>query len=206
MNSGPRRHDAAESGVRPLEAALESGGMLPQSKDWPHAPIHRLDIRGIYMVTAGTYLKSHHLNTPERLELAMQMLFSGAREFEWELHAWAILSNHYHFVARSPAHPASLRRMMGKLHMTLAKELNRQDGTPGRKVWYQYWDSLITHERSYLARLKYVHYNPQHHRVVLDATTYRWCSAAWFIQTASPAFAKTLASFQVDRLKVPDDF
>ena len=34
--------------------------------DWPHAPVHRLDQAGTYMVTAGTYLKKHHLRNAER--------------------------------------------------------------------------------------------------------------------------------------------
>jgi len=158
------------------------------------------------MVTAGTYRKEHFLSSPERLTLVRDALFACANEFGWRLQAWAVMSNHYHFVAVSPVDAGSLRRLVGKLHMTTAKALNEMDGTPGRKIWHQYWDSRITYQPSYLARVKYVHHNPVHHGVALNADNYEWCSAAWFARTAEPAFVRTVASFKTDRLNVLDDF
>ncbi len=196
----------ADFGVRRHDAAFESGDTSPHSTAWPHGPVHRLDETGVYMVTAGTYQKKHYLNTPQRLELVMRKLFECIEEFGWELLAWAVLSNHYHFMARAVGDPRTLRRVVSKLHMTTAKTLNREDGTPGRRVWFQYWDSRITFERSYLARLNYVHHNPVHHATVPDATTYRWCSAAWFEQVAPPAFVKMVKRFKIDQVQVPDDF
>src|SRR3970282_890709 len=114
--------------------------------------------------------------------------------------------NHYHFLASSPEDPGTLRKFLSKLHMTTAKQLNEWDGTPGRKVWYQFWDSHITFENSYLARLNYVHHNPQHHGVTADAAGYRWCSAKWFSENAPEAFRAMVASCKIDRLGVADDF
>jgi putative transposase len=51
-----------------------------------------------------------------------------------------------------------------------------------------------------------VNHNPVRHGVVQLAENYRWCSAAWFIQNASPAFVKTVMGFKIDQLKVPDNF
>lgn len=158
------------------------------------------------MVTAATYKKAHLLNTPERLDLVQSRLFEVAAEFGWQLEAWAILVNHYHFVARSPDDPGTLRRLIGKLHMQTAKALNILDGASGRKVWFQYWDSLITYERSYLARLAYVHSNPVKHGLVRKATDYPWCSAAWFVERAPGSFVETLRRIKTDRVQVQDDF
>jgi putative transposase len=174
--------------------------------NWPHAPKHWLFEPGIYMVTAGTYQKQPHLNSPARLDLILESLFNYADEFNWSLRAWAVLANHYHFIAASPPDPATLRKFIGKLHMKTAQELNRQDATLGRKVWFQFWDSRITFEKSYLARLHYVHNNPARHGVVDLAENYKWCSAAWFARNASPAFVATVKAFKADRLEVPDDF
>jgi putative transposase len=74
--------------------------------------------------------------------------------------------------------------------MQTSKQLNRWDNTLGRTVWFQFWDSHITFERSYLARLNYVHYNPARHGLVPVAENYKWCAAAWFAQSAPPAFCK----------------
>jgi putative transposase len=141
--------------------------------NWPHAPEHWLFESGIYMVTAGTYQKQPHLKSPERLDFFLGSLFAYAAEFKWSLRAWAILSNHYHFLAASPPDPATLRKFIGKLHMKTAQELNRQDSTPGRKVWFQFWDSHITFERSYLARLHYIHANTALHGVATLAENYK---------------------------------
>ena len=140
--------------------------------NWPHAPTHWLFEPGLYMVTGGTHEKLPHLNAPERLDFFLESLFARAAEFGWELRAWAVLANHYHFVAVSPPEPASLRKFIGKLHMQTAKQINLWDNTPGRKVWFQFWDSRITFEKSYLARLHYVHCNPALHGVVPLAENY----------------------------------
>jgi len=173
---------------------------------WPHGPPHRLTEQGAYMVTCGTYGKIHYLNTESRLNFFRRLFFEGLTEFGWEPHAWAIHSNHYHFIASSPAEPGNLGRMLSKLHTLTARELNAQDGQPGRKVWYQYFDSHLTYTNSYMARLKYVHNNPVHHGLLACAENYPWCSACWFTQNAKPAFQATINGFKIDALSVLDSF
>ena len=173
---------------------------------WPHAPARWTFEPGIYMVTAATYRQEPLLTSPARLDMVQERLFAVAEEFGWRLEAWAILHNHYHFVARSPDDPRTLRRLVGKLHMTTSKELNLLDGTPGRKVWFQFWDGRITFERSYLARLAYVHANPVKHGLVKKATEYPWCSASWFVEIAPRSLVETLRRIKTDRVQVVDDF
>ena len=174
--------------------------------DWPHAPVHRLSDTGAYMVTGATYRKAHHLRTAQHLDLVRDALLAGAEEFGWRLQAWAVMSNHYRFVAISPSSPESLRDFVSKLHAMTARRMNELDSAAGRRVWYQYYDSHITYERSYFARLKYVQENPVHHGLVPAACNYRWCSAAWFEREADSAFRKTVASFNTDRISVFDSF
>ena len=173
---------------------------------WPHAPAHWLFAPGHYIVTAGTLHKEHLLTTDTHKDLVTDALFDAADEFGWSLEAWCVLVNHYHFVARSPEDPKTLTPMLKKLHGVTAIRLNRMDQVSGRKVWYQCWDTHITFETSYLARLKYVHDNPVHHGVALTASTYLWCSRSWLEHTANAAFVKQLDGFNTDSLKVPDDF
>ena len=133
-------------------------------------------------------------------------LLSLAKKYQWQLEAWAVFPNHYHFVARRNGESASLKRLLTHLHADSARELNRVDGQTGRTVWFNFWDTKLTNQRSYLARLNYVHQNPVKHGLVAKANQYRWCSAAWFERTASPAMVKTIYSFKTDRLKIHDDF
>jgi putative transposase len=197
--------DSGSFGVRRLDAAFVLSH-FDVMKDWPHAPVHKLSEQGAYMVTCGTYRKAHHLCSANRLTFFRNLLFETARETGWELQAWAILSNHYHFVASSPDNPRILRTFLSKLHTISAIKLNDWDRTPGRKVWFQYWDTHITFPASYFPRLRYVHQNPAHHGIIARAENYRGCSAAWFERTACTAFLDTVNSFKTDRLHVRDNF
>ena len=165
-----------------------------------------LEEQGTYMVTCGTYQKCHHFTEISRLTFIQNALFEIAEEFGWQLQAWAILSNHYHLIASSPEHPGTLPRMLSKLHTVTAIQLNKEDNEPGRKVWYQYFDSRITYQSSYFSRLKYVHQNPVHHGVVHNAENYPWCSAGWFALNAGSSFYKTIQSFKTDRVNVTDPY
>jgi putative transposase len=176
------------------------------SKDWPHAPIHRLDSSGIYIVTAATLHKDHLYQTAHKLTLLENTLLSLAKQYRWQLEAWAIFSNHYHFVGHSKSESENLRKFLKHVHADSARELNRLDGMVGRTVWFNFWETKLTYERSYLARLSYVHRNPVKHGLVPMANQYRWCSAAWFERVASPAMVKTIYDFKIDTVAVKDDF
>jgi len=176
---------------------------------WPHAPTHQLSEQGSYFVTAGTYLKAHHFRTPQRLDVLQRGLLSVARNFGWELEAWAVFSNHYPFVAHSPNGSKganSLSQMLGILHTRTAGWINRLEKTPSRKVWHNFWDTKLTYERSYLARLNYVHQNAVKHGLVPVANQYRWCSASWFEGVASSAMVRSLYRFKTNSVSVKDDF
>jgi putative transposase len=179
----------------------------PPPKDWPHAPIHRLTEAGTYLVTAGTYRKEHFFRDHDRLALLEAALLRVARHYGWQLEAWAVFSNHYHFVAQSPpAAATSLTRFLRHLHGDTARTVNQLDRAPGRQVWQNFWDTRLTFQRSYLARLNYVHQNAVHHGRVAVADQYPWCSAAWFERVTPPAMVKTIYSFKIEQVKVPDDF
>ena len=98
------------------------------------------------------------------------------------------------------------RDFVRHLHRELAIQLNRMDATSGRRVMYEFWDTRLTFEKSWLARLNYVHQNPVKHGFVPLANQYPWCSAAWFETNGRPAFVRSVYSFKTDRINVPDDF
>jgi putative transposase len=183
---------------------------MPENETpWPHAPTHQLNTRGTYFVTAATYNKEHHFRGTKRLRVLHRGLLTVAQQFGWRLEAWAVFSNHYHFVAHSPADASdatNLPDMLSLLHVKTAGWINRLDRSPGRQVWFNFRDTRLTHQRSYLARLNYVHQNAVKHGLVPVANQYRWCSAAWFERTASAAIVKSIYRFKWDRISVRDDF
>ena len=176
---------------------------------WPHAPPHHLSENGTYFVTASTYKKQHHLRTAKRLAVLHRGLLRVAGDFGRRLEAWAVFSNHYHFVAQCPAEAPDAKTMSGmlaQLHEKTAKWVNRLDNAPSRKVWHNFRETRLTYEKSYLARLNYVHMNAVKHGLVPVANQYPWCSAAWFERTASESMVKTIYGFKTDRVSVEDEF
>jgi putative transposase len=181
----------------------------PKKIPWPHAPVHMLSDRGTYFLTAGTYRKEHFFRGANRLSVLHRGLLKLAQDIDWQLEAWAVFSNHYHFVAHSPESEdsaESLSRMLGLLHEKTAKWINKLDGKAGRQVWHNFWETKLTYEKSYLVRLNYVHQNPVKHGLVHLASQYPWCSAAWFERTARAAQVKTIYSLKLDKVKIYDEY
>jgi len=158
------------------------------------------------MVTAGTHNKLPLFRSPERLAWLTETLFAGAQEHGWQLQAWAVFCNHYHFVAISDGNPRSLVTFIRELHSKTGHEINRLDGVSDRRVWFQYWDSHLTYPKSYYARLSYVHQNAVRHGLVDTPSAYPWCSAGWFEVKASKPFWNRIMLLPIDRLSVRDDY
>jgi putative transposase len=173
--------------------------------DWPHAPIHRFGEGGHYFITAGTNQKEPIFGGPEALDSLQSLLFENAHKHNCWLQSWSLFSNHYHLVI-SCDEGERLRRMIARLHTESAIEINRRDGAKGRKVWFQFWDTQLTHPGSWLARLRNTHENAVHHGLVQTAAQYKWCSAAWFLSRAPRSFVETVRGVQIDRVNVYDDF
>jgi putative transposase len=183
---------------------------MPQPRvPWPHAPTHQLNESGCFFVTGATYQKLHYFRGAARMRVLHRGLLAVAAQFGWRFEAWAVFSNHYHFVAHSPSDAvdsASLPAMLGMLHVKTAAWVNKLDKAPGRQVWFNFWDTHLTHQRSYLARLNYVHQNPVKHGLVPVACQYPWYSAGWFERSASPAVVKSIYRFKTERISAADDY
>jgi len=89
-----------------------------------------------------------------------------------------------------------------------ALHLRRTDAKYGEYTdrGHELWDTKLTFQKSYLARLSYVHRNPVRHRLVPVANQYPWCSASWFERVARPAEVKMIYSFKTDKINVYDAY
>lgn len=112
------------------------------TREWPHAPPHRLESAGVYFVTARTAERRHLLAADDMKDWFQDKLLNLTSEFGWRLEAWAIFSNHYHFIGHSPSKvddAVSLREMVRKLHSLTTKELNHHENQSGRtRLWQNF--------------------------------------------------------------------
>ena len=175
-------------------------------KTYFHNPPHYFVSNAMYMVTGAILHKQHLLSENKRKEFFLQTLFEKASLFGWILEAWAVLHNHYHFIARSPEDPGTLTKLIQQVHSITAIQINRWDNTPGRQVWHNYWDTCITYEKSYLARIHYVHMNPVKHGLTDNALDYPYCSYKWFVEQGEKTLQQQVFTQPIDRVKIIDDF
>ena len=76
----------------------------------------------------------------------------------------------------------------------------------GRRVWSNYWDTCITNEGSYLARLKYVHMNAVKHGLVDRPEDHEFCSYGWFMQMANDKFKEAMFTQPDEKVAINDRF
>lgn len=171
------------------------------------------------MVTAGTYLKLPRFRGADRLRYLCETLLDLAEQYAMRLQAWAVFPNHYHFVAlacdastlsragaSSCTPKGTLTEFTRHLHSITAIQANQWDQTTGRQTWFQYRDTQLTFQKSYLARLGYVHKNAVHHGLVSEPSLYPWCSAGWFQRRAPTSLYRTIMCMKIDRIQVVDDY
>jgi REP-associated tyrosine transposase len=180
--------------------------MGEEYKIYPHNPPHYFCPNAIYMVTSGILNKSRLLREDSRKDFVCQVIFQRSFSLGWSLEAWAVLENHYHLIARAPENAGTLSRLIREIHSITAHWLNERDKTPGRRVWHNYWDTCITYETSYLARLKYVHLNPVKHGLVDNAEDYPYCSYQWFLECGKFDLVGKVSGQPIDRVQIFDDF
>ncbi len=171
-----------------------------------NSPPHYFAPDSIYMITACTYQRARHLTEARTKEYFLEILFKLVHRLQWELEAWVVLDNHYHLIVRVEDGYYRITQLIRPLHSITAKYVNKIDGTVGRKVWQNYWDTVISFESSFLARLQYVHYNPVKHGLVKDPIEYAYSSYRWFMKNALSEVKSRIQDVRFDRVDIRDDF
>jgi putative transposase len=126
-------------------------------------PPHLFRANVIYMLTASIYQNKQIILSEARKLQWRDAFLKAAVLYHWRVIAWVVLHNHYHAIVESPDHPLNLSKFMGSYHKFTASLWNSADMIPGRKVWWNYWDTCIRSEKDYYNRLRYVFWNPVKH-------------------------------------------
>jgi len=173
----------------------------------PHlnSPPHWFVSNAVYMITGATLYKKPLLDSEEKRANFCETLLERAGVLGWSVKAWSVMPNHYHFVAQSPENALSLKTLLQGVHSINAKFVNRIDGKPGQRVWYNYWDTCIKNEASYYARMLYVMMNPVKHGLAQNPEDYPFSSYKHFFENSEPEFQKMVLSC-TDDAEVADDY
>ncbi len=151
-------------------------------KNSQHRPPHIYLDTTWYVITAGTH-KHMPLFTQRRAKdcLRDSLKFTAAK-FSISLHAWVVLSDHYHLLLKS-SQGSQLPSFFNHLHGSTSRQVNLQDRVTGRKVWYNYWDTCIRTEADFWTRFNYIHFNPVKHGYVEHPGDWHYSSFDYYLRS-----------------------
>ena len=147
-----------------------------------HSPNHHQEGKGLYLITATCYEHQPWVGTSdERMDRFSCELLEVLGKRAERIDAWVLLPNHYHAVVLTHSCPALLRDL-GTLHGRSSFLWNGEDGTRGRKVWFNTLERQISGDRHHIAAIHYVHQNPVKHGYVKKWGEWKWSSAAEYLE------------------------
>lgn len=144
-------------------------------------PPHIYQSQTNYFITSKTVEGNTFFNTKEKLQLLYSLIKKFAEKYDVILHGWVVLPNHNHLLIYVSTEN-ELLLFMKSFHGKSAIEINKIDSTPGRKVWYQYWDRCVRSEKDFGIRLNYIHHNPVKHGYVKNVFAYEFSSIELYLQ------------------------
>jgi putative transposase len=160
------------------ERAKVLAGRKLHLRPW-HAPPHFEQTAGTYLISAACYEHRPITSTEDR-RTEWEMAVLDRLDQDIKIHAWVVLPNHYHLLMEGGL--AAFGRRIARLHNGIATQWNREDGTPGRKVWHRFSDRILRSERHYYASLNYIHANPVKHGHAAKADDWVWSSLSLYME------------------------
>lgn len=135
---------------------------------YPHHIIQRGNNRQAIFATDSDY------------EMLLSLLDEHARQHGVALHAYVLMSNHFHLLA-TPDEAGGIPQMMQAVGRRYVRYFNQRQARTGTLWEGRYRSTLIQAERYLLACMVYLDLNPVRAGMVADPADYRWSSHAHYL-------------------------
>lgn len=135
---------------------------------YPHHIIQRGNNRQAIFSSAADY------------QMLLGLLDENAKKFGVALHAYVLMSNHFHLLA-TPSTAEGLPQMMQALGRRYVRYFNDSQGRSGTLWEGRYRSTLIETERYLLACMVYIDLNPVRAGRVKEARDYPWSSHGHYV-------------------------
>lgn len=145
----------------------------------------RLEFHGaLYHVTSrGDGREDIYLDDGDRA-ISLAVLAEVVQRFNWIIHAYCLMSNHYHLLVETP--DGNLAQGMRQFNGVYTQRFNRRHGRVGH-VFQGRYKAIIVQKDSYLLELaRYIVLNPVRAGMVRNAKDWRWSSYRATAGMASP--------------------
>ena len=127
---------------------------MKEYKSYQHNPPHLFIDNAKYFITVSTLGKHPYLKSENAKWSALNYLIKLLNVYHWELEDWVILDNHVHMMINAPEDSTSLSNVMNNFHRFTANWLSKHKiKRIGEKYFHNCWDTCITYEKLYFARL-----------------------------------------------------
>jgi putative transposase len=135
---------------------------------YPHHIIQRGNNRQAIFAANGDY------------EMLLSMLEEHASKSKVAIHAYVLMSNHFHLLA-TPETEEGIPAMMQSVGRRYVRYFNQQQGRTGTLWEGRYKSTLIQAERYLLACMVYIDLNPVRAGMVRDPADYPWSSHGHYV-------------------------
>jgi putative transposase len=113
-------------------------------------------------------------------EALLDLLHESARQHQVAIHAYVLMSNHFHLLA-TPATLEGIPQMMQSVGRRYVRHFNLRQARTGTLWEGRYKSTLIQAERYLLACMAYIDLNPVRAGLVADPAEYAWSSHGHYI-------------------------
>jgi putative transposase len=142
---------------------------------------------GLYHVTSRGDRREAIVEDDADRRAWTQVLADTCQRFNWRLHAWCLMDNHYHLLVETP--DANLSAGMRQLNGVWSQQFNRRHGRVGH-VFQGRFKAIMVEREAYLLELaRYVVLNPVRAGMVPDAGDHAWSSYRGTVQDVSASAA-----------------
>jgi putative transposase len=119
-------------------------------------------------------------STPADYRLLLDLMDENARKFDVAVHAYVLMSNHFHLLV-TPQTQDGLPQMMQAVGRRYVRYFNDIQGRTGTLWEGRYKSTLIQTERYLMACMAYIDLNPVRAGLVAQARDYPWSSHGHYI-------------------------
>ena len=120
--------------------------------------------------------------TDSQREYFLSLLSVVSERFNAEIHAYCLMSNHYHLLIRTPN--GNLQRIMRHINGVYTQYYNRSEGVDGALFRGRYKAVLVDAQNYWQHLSRYIHRNPIDAGMVESLSDYPWSSYPAYIGIA----------------------
>lgn len=135
---------------------------------YPHHVVQRGNNRQAIFSSAADY------------QYLLRLLEEHAKRFEVDIHAYVLMTNHFHLLA-TPQNDQGLPLLMQAVGRSYVRYFNDSRGRSGSLWEGRYRSTLIETDRYLLMCMAYIDLNPVRAGLVNDALDYAWSSHGFYV-------------------------